>query len=76
VSVARQAAEFGILRELRENANIGLREAALALGMSPSSLSLYERGRSRPSPGRALALRRFIKELLELPGAGEPPEAA
>jgi len=69
---ARQALEFGILRDLRDRADIGLSEAARTLGMSKSALSLYERGLARPSARRALVLREFMRTLL----AAVPREAA
>lgn len=63
-SVGRQ---IGIpSRETRERANVGLRELARYIQVSPSSLSKYERGQSRPN---AQVSERWAQALAEMQAA-------
>lgn len=43
----------GTAREIREAADVSLRELAAALDVSPAILSLWERGQRRPTGARA-----------------------
>lgn len=47
------------LREYREKMGFGLREVSRATGISPASLTHYERGRSLPSAKNTLVLAEF-----------------
>lgn len=50
VVAARRAGRDGSARATRENADLTLRELAAHLQIHSSSLSEYERGKSRPGP--------------------------
>jgi len=56
VARGRVLARSGKGRAIREGANLSLRELARAVGVDASTLSLWERGRTRP---RADAARRW-----------------
>jgi len=60
------------MRAARVERGLGLRELALQVGMSPSSLSEFEHGKSRPGAERIAAL----SAALELPVEEEPPAFA
>lgn len=59
----RELALSGKARELRERANVTLRETAAAVPTSPSTLSRWETGQSRPRPEPALRWFRFLADL-------------
>ena len=60
------------MRAVRVERGLGRRELALQIGMSPSSLSEFEHGKSRPGPERIAAL----SAALELPVEEERPAFA
>lgn len=50
-------------RELRQKAGLSLREAATAVDVSESSLSLWERGKAKPRGPAALRYLRLLEAL-------------
>lgn len=69
LSQARSLTRDGDGRRRREAAAISLRELALAINVTPSTLSRWETGRSRPRASAALRWAEALRSLLE-------PEAA
>jgi transcriptional regulator with XRE-family HTH domain len=65
-AAARLAGKSGSARQTRERANVGLRELARYIQVSPSSLSKYERGQSRPN---AQVAERWAQALAEMKAA-------
>ena len=50
LSELRRAARSGVARRARQLAGVSQGELARALGVTPASISYYERGRRQPSP--------------------------
>lgn len=60
---ARAALADGSGKELRERANLSLREAANYIGVVPSVLWRWEAGTACPSPASAARYARFLAQL-------------
>src|SRR5215213_165398 len=58
----------GGAREIRQAARIGLREAAVHLGVNPGTLSMWERGLTCPSPRDAERWGELLERLAAVAG--------
>ena len=73
VALLRTLARTGEARRRREAAGVSASELAAALGVAPSQVSLWERGRIAPRPARALAWLSQLEALTAATAEGRPP---
>jgi DNA-binding transcriptional regulator YiaG len=66
--LARRACRTGAGRQIRLQAGLTLREAALDVGVNPGTLSRWERGLEMPKGGRAGRYGAYIERLIAADG--------